>query len=88
MIKTSSESFGKTPSEIAGIWSTLRSRGKFDGASVSGWYMGHPKAQYFGLGLIDRDQIQDYAARRSISIDEAEQWLAPNLGYTPKSRNK
>ncbi len=58
------------------------------GASVSGWYMGHPKAQYFGLGLIGRDQIQDYATRRSISIGEAEQWLSPNLSYTPKQANK
>jgi 5-methyltetrahydrofolate--homocysteine methyltransferase len=58
------------------------------GASVSGWYMGHPRAQYFGLGLIGRDQIQDYAKRRSISISEAEQWLAPNIAYTPEETNK
>jgi len=58
------------------------------GASVSGWYMGHPEAKYFGLGLIGKDQIQDYAKRRSISVDEAEQWLAPNLAYTPSKTEK
>ena len=58
------------------------------GASVSGWYMGHPEAKYFGLGLIGKDQIQDYAKRRSISVDEAERWLAPNLAYTPSKTEK
>ena len=50
-------------------------------ASVSGWYIGHPEAHYFGLGLIGHDQIQDYAVRKSITIEEAERWLRPNLAY-------
>jgi len=52
-------------------------------ASVSGWYLAHPSAKYFGIGRIGRDQVEDYARRKDWSIEEAERWLAPNLGYTP-----
>ncbi len=52
-------------------------------ASVSGLYFAHPKARYFLLGQIGRDQVLDYAARTGMSIDEAERWLAPSLGYDP-----
>ena len=52
-------------------------------SSVSGYYFSHPKAKYFGVGRIGRDQVEDYAERRGISLTEAERWLAPNLGYTP-----
>ncbi|MFS0884373.1 methionine synthase [Aeromicrobium sp. 179-A 4D2 NHS] len=51
------------------------------GASVSGLYFSHPQSQYFVLGRIGRDQVQDYAERKGWSIDEAERWLSPNLGY-------
>jgi 5-methyltetrahydrofolate--homocysteine methyltransferase len=51
------------------------------GASVSGIYLAHPKARYFAVGPIDREQVQDYAARKGISVAEAERWLQPNLGY-------
>ncbi len=50
-------------------------------AAVSGWYFWHPEARYFGVGKIGRDQVLDYARRKGMSIDEAERWLAPNLGY-------
>jgi len=50
-------------------------------ASVSGWYFSHPESSYFGLGKINRDQVEDYAKRKGMTIDEAERWLAPNLGY-------
>jgi 5-methyltetrahydrofolate--homocysteine methyltransferase len=50
-------------------------------ASVSGLYLGHPKASYFNLGRIGRDQVEDYARRKKIPLEEAERWLAPNLGY-------
>ena len=53
------------------------------GASVSGWYFSHPDARYFGVGRIERDQVEDYAARKGWSIEEAERWLAPNLNYEP-----
>ena len=54
-------------------------------ASVSGFYFSHPEARYFGIGRIGRYQVKDYAARRGISIDLAERYLAPNLGYTPRN---
>ncbi|TVQ83969.1 MAG: methionine synthase [Micavibrio sp.] len=50
-------------------------------SSVSGFYFAHPKSRYFGVGKIDRDQVEDYAKRRGISIEEAEKWLAPVLDY-------
>ncbi|GAA2069089.1 methionine synthase [Aeromicrobium halocynthiae] len=51
------------------------------GASVSGWYFSHPQSQYMVIGRLGRDQVADYAARKGISVAEAERWLAPNLGY-------
>ncbi len=53
-------------------------------AAVSGWYFAHPQARYFGLGKIYRDQVEDYARRKGMSVREAERWLAPNLGYEPE----
>ncbi|MFQ5535853.1 MAG: methionine synthase [Gemmatimonadota bacterium] len=53
-------------------------------ASVSGWYFAHPAARYFGIGRIGRDQLEDYAARKGIPLQEAERWLAPNLAYDPR----
>jgi 5-methyltetrahydrofolate--homocysteine methyltransferase len=52
-------------------------------ASVSGLYFAHPKAQYFTVGRIDRDQVSDYAIRKKMTVEEVERWLAPNLGYDP-----
>ncbi len=49
-------------------------------ASVSGWYFSHPEARYFGLGKIDKDQLEVYAERKGWSLAEAERWLHPNLG--------
>ena len=49
------------------------------GASVSGYYLWNPASHYFGIGRIDRDQLEDYAARKGVPLDEAERWLAPNL---------
>lgn len=50
-------------------------------ASVSGYYFANPEAKYFGLGKISKDQVQDYAGRRNISVEEAEKWLNSNLNY-------
>jgi 5-methyltetrahydrofolate--homocysteine methyltransferase len=47
-------------------------------SSVSGYYFAHPESKYFGLGKIKKDQIEDYAKRRNISLEQAEKWLAPN----------
>ncbi len=48
-------------------------------ASVSGWYFSHPKATYFNVGKLGRDQVEDYARRKGWSLREAEKWLAPHL---------
>jgi 5-methyltetrahydrofolate--homocysteine methyltransferase len=52
-------------------------------ASVSGLYFAHPQARYFSVDRITRDQVEDYARRKGMSIPEVERWLAPNLGYDP-----
>ena len=50
-------------------------------AAVSGYYFWHPQAQYFGVGKIERDQVEDYARRKGWDLTTAERWLAPNLNY-------
>jgi 5-methyltetrahydrofolate--homocysteine methyltransferase len=57
-------------------------------ASVSGLYLAHPLARYFSVGRLGRDQVEDYAARKAMPLDEAERWLGPNLGYVPLSREE
>ncbi len=54
------------------------------GAAVSGWYFWHPEARYFGVGKIERDQVEDYARRKGIDLTTMERWLAPNLNYERK----
>ncbi|MCC3718546.1 methionine synthase [Rouxiella badensis] len=51
------------------------------GAAVSGWYFSHPESKYFAVAQIQRDQVEDYAARKGMPIADVERWLAPNLGY-------
>jgi 5-methyltetrahydrofolate--homocysteine methyltransferase len=46
---------------------------------VCGYYLWNPASHYFGIGRIDRDQLEDYAARKGVPLAEAERWLAPNL---------
>jgi len=53
------------------------------GASVCGLYFSHPDSHYFGIGKIERDQVEDYAQRKGWTIHEAERWLAPILNYDP-----
>jgi 5-methyltetrahydrofolate--homocysteine methyltransferase len=48
---------------------------------VSGLYFAHPQAHYFGVGRIDRDQVEDYARRKGMSVAEVERWLGPILNY-------
>jgi 5-methyltetrahydrofolate--homocysteine methyltransferase len=57
-------------------------------AAVSGWYFSHPEAHYFGVGKINRDQVEDYARRKGMTVEEAERWLAPNLGYDAESEKR
>jgi 5-methyltetrahydrofolate--homocysteine methyltransferase len=56
------------------------------GASVCGLYFSHPESHYFGVGKIERDQVEDYANRKGWSVTEAERWLAPILNYYPTAR--
>lgn len=53
----------------------------YPGAAVSGFYFSHPDSKYFGLGKIEKDQVEDYARRKGMSINEIEKWLSPNLSY-------
>ena len=64
------ERIGVTLTESLAMWPA---------ASVSGYYLAHPEAKYFGLGKIKRDQLEDYAKRRRVDIKTAEKWLMPNL---------
>ncbi len=53
----------------------------YPAASVSGWYFSHPDSKYFGLGQISKDQVEDYARRKGMAVEEAERWLMPVLNY-------
>ncbi|TLY50001.1 MAG: methionine synthase, partial [Gammaproteobacteria bacterium] len=53
-------------------------------AAVSGWYFSHPDSQYFVLGRVTKEQVEDYAQRKGWTLAEAERWLAPNLDYDPE----
>ncbi|MDC9498507.1 MULTISPECIES: methionine synthase [unclassified Pseudoalteromonas] len=54
------------------------------GAAVSGWYFSHPEAKYYAVAAVQKDQVEDYAKRTSMTLTEAERWLSPNLGYEPE----
>ena len=64
------ERIGVTLTESLAMWPA---------ASVSGYYFAHPEASYFGVGKITRDQLESFAQRKNISLEEAEKWLRPNL---------
>ncbi|MGL4975397.1 MAG: vitamin B12 dependent-methionine synthase activation domain-containing protein, partial [Bosea sp. (in: a-proteobacteria)] len=55
------------------------------GSSVSGLYLAHPEAYYFGVAKVERDQVEDYAQRKGMSIVEVERWLSPILNYEPSA---
>ncbi|MFW6195067.1 MAG: methionine synthase [Chloroflexota bacterium] len=55
-------------------------------SSVSGWYFAHPESRYFGIGKIERDQVEDYAKRKGMSVEEMERWLVSLLNYEPSAR--
>jgi 5-methyltetrahydrofolate--homocysteine methyltransferase len=69
--------------ENAGIELT-ESYAMWPAAAVSGWYFAHPQSQYFVVGRINKDQVADYARRKGWTLQQAEKWLAPNLGYEPE----
>jgi 5-methyltetrahydrofolate--homocysteine methyltransferase len=53
----------------------------YPAASVCGWYFANPESKYFGIGKIERDQVEDYARRKNMPLDEVERWLRPVLEY-------
>ena len=55
----------------------------YPASSVSGWYFSHPASRYFNVGKLSQDQVEEYAQRKSMSLDVAERWLAPSLAYDP-----
>jgi 5-methyltetrahydrofolate--homocysteine methyltransferase len=57
-------------------------------AAVSGIYLAHPRARYFSVGRIGRDQVEDYALRKELAVEEVERWLGPNLGYEARPREQ
>jgi 5-methyltetrahydrofolate--homocysteine methyltransferase len=65
---------------VAGM-SLTESCAMMPAASVSGFYFSHPESRYFTVGRVGRDQIEAYATRKNMSVEEVERWLAPNLGY-------
>jgi 5-methyltetrahydrofolate--homocysteine methyltransferase len=58
------------------------------GSSVAGLYLSHPEAHYFGVAKVERDQVEDYARRKGMTVAEVERWLAPILNYDPATYNK
>ncbi len=58
----------------------------FPAASVSGYFLSHPDSHYFAVGKIGRDQVEDYARRKGVTVSDAERWLSPNLGYSSVNR--
>jgi 5-methyltetrahydrofolate--homocysteine methyltransferase len=57
------------------------------GSSVSGFYYAHPESRYFGVGKIERDQVEDYAQRKGWDMQTAERWLSPILNYDPRAKD-
>ncbi|MEF2073049.1 methionine synthase [Consotaella aegiceratis] len=55
------------------------------GSSVSGLYVAHPEAHYFGVAKVERDQVEDYARRKGMAVEDVERWLAPILNYAPEA---
>jgi 5-methyltetrahydrofolate--homocysteine methyltransferase len=66
--------------EITGM-SLTESLAMIPAASVSGWYFAHPESKYFGLGKIEKDQVENYAKRKGMEVKDVERWLSPNLNY-------
>jgi 5-methyltetrahydrofolate--homocysteine methyltransferase len=66
--------------EATGITLT-ESLAMYPASSICGWYFAHPQSQYFGIGKIQKDQVEDYARRKGMSVEDVERWLRPVLEY-------
>ncbi|WP_394129064.1 methionine synthase [Shewanella maritima] len=71
------------PDETIGL-NITENYAMFPTAAVSGWYFAHPQSRYFGVTNIGKDQVEDYAKRKGMTVTEAEKWLAPVLDYDPE----
>ncbi len=80
-----SKLFDRLGAEAAAGISLTESYAMTPAAAVSGLYLAHPLSRYFSVGRLGRDQVEDYAARKGLSLEEAERWLRPNLGYEPRA---
>ena len=69
---------------VAGDMSLTDHFAMLPAASVSGWYFSHPRSQYFVVGRVSKEQVEDYARRKGVSLQQAERWLASNLDYDPE----
>jgi len=56
----------------------------YPAAAVSGYYFSHPRSQYFVVGRVSKEQVEDYARRKGVGLAQAERWLASNLDYDPE----
>jgi 5-methyltetrahydrofolate--homocysteine methyltransferase len=63
--------------------SLTESYAMWPGSSVSGLYLSHPESYYFGVAKVERDQVEDYARRKTMAVTEVERWLGPVLNYVP-----
>jgi 5-methyltetrahydrofolate--homocysteine methyltransferase len=77
--------FGLLDADARAGMALTESYAMWPGSSVCGIYFSHPEARYFGVGKIERDQVEDYARRKGWSMTEAERWLSPQLNYDPKT---
>jgi len=71
------------PDETIGL-NITESFAMYPTAAVSGWYFAHPEVKYMGTGMIDKDQVSDYAQRKGMALDVTERWLSPILDYDPE----
>jgi 5-methyltetrahydrofolate--homocysteine methyltransferase len=55
--------------------------------AAGGYYFSHPDSRYFGVAEIGRDQVQEYAERKDMTLEETEKWLSPNLAYDPEQQD-
>ncbi len=80
--------FSLLDAETATGVTLTESMAMWPGSSVSGLYIGHPDSYYFGVGKVERDQVEDYAKRKRMTVEEAERWLAPVLNYVPAKASR
>lgn len=78
--------FDLLDAETAAEITLTESYAMWPGAAVSGLYFSHPSSYYFGVGKIEKDQVEDYAKRKGWDLQKAEKWLSPILNYTPETK--